>query len=444
MTNMAEKPIDTVGFARLDITPPLGVVIGGSFTARVTKGVIDPLQVNAVAFGAGEKAAVVLVCDLLKLAGEPGEQWPDRLAGELGLEAGSVLIHCTHAHTTPDVGSDLQYDQWLYRRLHDAARLALDDRAPVDDVQWAEGQTHGIVFVRRYWMKDGTVLTNPRYADPELVRPACENDESIRLIRILRRDGKEIALVNFQNHPDCIGGEFISGDFPSQVRRTVEGARDVHCVYLNGAQGQMVPNDKTKPRTVLDGQAKAEDVGERTGQAALELFDKTASTGMTGLSFARRSVELKTKRDPARVPEAERIVALRKAGRSDEEICPTPGLSDFMRKKMANYIVAESKHLCRLEQEKLDFVRATVTVLHFCGLALVGFPGEPFNEVGKYVRAHSKFPATCACCLTNGSMGYFPMEQDYELGGYESFNSPLVKGTTEQLMHLGEQLLASL
>ena len=53
------------GFARLDITPPLGVRLRGYYYIREADGVADPLYVNAVAFGQGERSAVVLVCDLL-------------------------------------------------------------------------------------------------------------------------------------------------------------------------------------------------------------------------------------------------------------------------------------------------------------------------------------------------------------------------------------------
>lgn len=55
------------GFARLDITPPLGVHLGGYFTERIADGVLDPLYVNAVAFGQGENKAVLIVCDMLPL-----------------------------------------------------------------------------------------------------------------------------------------------------------------------------------------------------------------------------------------------------------------------------------------------------------------------------------------------------------------------------------------
>ena len=74
----------------------------------------------------------------------------------------------------------------------------------------------------------------------------------------------------------------------------------------------------------------------------------------------------------------------------------------------------------------------------------MGYPGEPFNEVGKYLRANVPFPVTCVCCQTNDAAAYFPMERDMELGGYERYCSPLAKGTTEELMHAVQKRLSQL
>ena len=74
----------TAVFARLDITPPLGTRVAGYFSARYTKGVLDPLYVRAVAFGEGDKSAVVLSLDLVSLRQEAGEKWPVAVAERLG------------------------------------------------------------------------------------------------------------------------------------------------------------------------------------------------------------------------------------------------------------------------------------------------------------------------------------------------------------------------
>ena len=71
------------GFFELDITPPLGVYIGGGWKARYGQGVLDPLYVNAVAFGDGEKSAVLLVLDNLGLYGVAGETWHKKIVEKL-------------------------------------------------------------------------------------------------------------------------------------------------------------------------------------------------------------------------------------------------------------------------------------------------------------------------------------------------------------------------
>ncbi|MBQ2743084.1 MAG: hypothetical protein IJF32_09795, partial [Oscillospiraceae bacterium] len=53
------------GFARGEITPPLGVSVQGYFEPRTAKGVLDPLLATAVAFDDGEKRAVVMSIDVI-------------------------------------------------------------------------------------------------------------------------------------------------------------------------------------------------------------------------------------------------------------------------------------------------------------------------------------------------------------------------------------------
>ena len=53
------------GFARLDITPPLGTFLSGSYNARYAKGVLDPLELNAIAFSDGETTDLLITADLI-------------------------------------------------------------------------------------------------------------------------------------------------------------------------------------------------------------------------------------------------------------------------------------------------------------------------------------------------------------------------------------------
>ena len=87
------------GFARVDITPPLGIHIQGYFVERIADGVLDPLSANALALSAGGKTALVFGkesaglsredlarCDLVCEIANPGH-----LSYNLGMAASIAL-----------------------------------------------------------------------------------------------------------------------------------------------------------------------------------------------------------------------------------------------------------------------------------------------------------------------------------------------------------------
>ena len=51
------------GFARVDVTPPLGSPMSGYFYKRFAEGVLDPLSLNALAIGNGEERMLIISCD---------------------------------------------------------------------------------------------------------------------------------------------------------------------------------------------------------------------------------------------------------------------------------------------------------------------------------------------------------------------------------------------
>ena len=173
----------TAGFARLDITPFLGVAMAGSFTARGVQGVLDPLYVNTVAFGDGEKSALLVVADLVGIYGAQITECIQAVSEATGVPEEAINLHCTHTHTGPSCSADEQYAAYLKRRLCDAAVMALADRKPVVDVLCAETQTEGLTCVRRFKLSDGTVMTNPSGEWKQMIVDiAGENDESLRLV----------------------------------------------------------------------------------------------------------------------------------------------------------------------------------------------------------------------------------------------------------------------
>ena len=64
--------------------------------------------------------------------------------------------------------------------------------------------------------------------------------------------------------------------------------------------------------------------------------------------------------------------------------------------------------------------------------------------VGRGLKAAEGWDLVMPCCLTNGNEGYFPMQDAYDEGGYESQSSFFKAGVAEFLIDEGCKLLADL
>ncbi len=437
-----------IGVCRLDITPPMGIGLRGYNVDRRADGVLDPIYINTLAFEEDGKKAAVVVCDLLGMYNKRPFEEIKKITAEFGMDEEAMFICSTHTHTGPfiDVAAapgearddDPLYNEWFWRRVRDSVQLALADLTPVKEVRGAEKETKDLAFVRRFQMKDGHYQTWARILDPNILRPASKADESLRTTVFEREDGKEIILVNFQIHPDCIGGTKISADYPGVVRDTVEAARPgSFCVYFDGAEGQMVGTDwfHNHGGNKSDGYGYYRKLGAAIGYEALSCCQRAFPIADAPLSYGRASVTVPTKLDMSLLPEAERIYQLHMEGR-DSEFAKNTG--------EMNCIFSAAREMRRLAQEQLYEMELPISVINFGGLALAGMPGEPFCELGVLVREGSPYEMTYVCCQCNQSMNYYPTAESYEQGGYEPSNSRLKPGAMEALAQLTVDTLKKL
>ena len=72
----------SAGFARVDITPPLGSFMPGYFEDRRAKAVLDPLQINMVAFSDGRTTALVAQYDTVGLSDSVADLMRDAIANK--------------------------------------------------------------------------------------------------------------------------------------------------------------------------------------------------------------------------------------------------------------------------------------------------------------------------------------------------------------------------
>ena len=428
------------GFFRSDITPPLGTHIAGYFRERTAKGILDPLLATCIAFRDGDgNTALVYSLDVIGIRQDTSDPARAVISKMTGVPEQAIFLACTHIHTGPVMASanypcNPEYNAWLFQQLGSMGCMAIQDLAPAELLA-AEGEAKGIAFVRRFRMKDGTIRTNPGALNPDIKAPIGTPDETLRLVRILREGKDEIDIVNFQVHPDVIGGEKYSADFPGFTRRILEGALPgVKVMYLNGAQGDTnhidVSLDPKAPEREFfpaRGYERSRYMGQIIAGGVLKVWKKALPVeGPDRVRFMVRDLDTPFNLpDPSELPEAQRVVALHEAGRDDE--LPGTGMATVT-------VVAEAYRKIRNSKRKDPFHHLHMSAVAVGGVAFAGFPGEPFTDIGRGTRSASPFPVTIACCLVNGSEGYLPMYAAFAEGGYEAKNSNFKPGVAEQLI----------
>ena len=462
----------SVGFARVDITPPLGSFMPGYYVDRRAKKILDPLQINMVAFSDGKTKALVAQYDTEALSDPVADKMRDAIVKATGIDRDAIILHASHTHDGGFLaqktghGSNVQADaratevdrlylDFCVTRSADAAVEAIADLKPAT-LSCGRNVAKRISFVRRYLMKSGKVQTNPGTNNPDIVRAVGTADETVQVLRIDREGAKPICLINFQTHPDVVGGETITADWPGLTRKVFEAATmgEALCLVINGTEGDVnhcnvlpLPGEERDLSRTFDGADRgyghAKHMANVLAASALSVWMKCASVDAGEIRFHVGTVRVPANKakdtDEKNLAWANEVWALHEAGK-DAEISAKYGCYEME----LTTEVARAGRIRNMAKHD-DFHDLPITTIAIGNdIAFCGFPGEPFNDIGVAVRKDSPFKLTILSCLTNGSRGYFPFSDSYKQGGYESATSPfgptvaddLIAGQLKQLRDL--------
>jgi neutral ceramidase len=246
----------SAGWAEVEITPPLGIHLGGR-GGPITKAakVLDPLYAQVTYLKDAKGAAFVLVSlDTVGISHELSDRLRTEIVRELGVEYNLVVINCSHTHSGPYMIRDLMaaagpmppvesdYFKSLTDKIVSATRAAKTNLTPVT-VETFEGASK-IGINRRGRNKQGKVGILPN--------PDGPINEKLWVMKLTPANGRAPAvLFSCACHPVLVygyAGSAISADFPGVTRNTLRGklGRDVHAQFIQGTAGDM------RPRIVAD------------------------------------------------------------------------------------------------------------------------------------------------------------------------------------------------
>lgn len=433
------------GFAKIEITPPLGSNLNGYYRERYAERVIEPLYVSAVAYSDGENTAITMSLDISEILQRDTDEIRAKVAKHTGLPFEAVFLACIHTHTAPVISEipgffkrdEKYYDDFCNKICNCAAEAINDMKDSVVSV--GRGTVEGITFIRRYRMKDGTTVTNPK---PEVLDqvegPIGEADKTVQLIKIQREGAPDIAIVHYANHPDVIGGKGICPDWPGFMRDTLEGAlakeangKGVRVIFFNGAQGDINQWNPMK-QEYLRGLEHSRHMGRVVASAALSVYAYTKPVSCELVQFKQNMARVATAKGTEEDVAKAKILNEKYVAREENTI---PGFT-------FNDVVMARKYI-RLEAVE-PWVDLNVLCISLGDIAFVGLPGEPFTEIGRQIKEQSPFEMTLVCCNANGSEGYFPTDEALSEKGYESASALFLPGVAPEMIQTSLKTLKEL
>ena len=426
------------GCAEVLITPPLGVSMAGYYHDRRADSILDDLYTKALVLSDGQTTAALVVCDLIGLTRSITDRVRRLIAQRLPVPLAQAMICCTHTHTGPILAdwpeagmyADAAYLDVLERKIADAVQLAYQRIQPVSLLAGA-GRVEGIAFNRRWWMKDGSLRTNPPLQSPDLDRPAGPIDPELGILLARDARGAALALVNaYALHADEVGGTAFCADYQGVESRLLKRVLGENVAVLcpNGPCGDINHLDFSKPP---EGQ-KGLQVAERSGSAlAGEAIRRLA--GLQAVPAARLRAGSRTIQGQIRAPSAEDLEWAERAVSGEMSGFDSRGLD-----------VVRAHRMLQIRAQEVSQVPLEVCAFAVGTAAFVGLPGEIFCELGLAIKRGSPFPHTFVAELCNDKAGYVPTRSAYGEGGYEATSSRFAPGTGEQLVEAALDLLAEL
>ncbi|HIE27497.1 TPA: hypothetical protein EYP66_09440 [Candidatus Poribacteria bacterium] len=397
------------GAARSNITPLLGTSLAGYFNDRKAVDVLDDLHAKALVLDNGETKIALVVCDLIVLEGEYVNRARQIIESHCGIPPENVMISCTHTHTGPatagllGVDKEEEYLEFLVPRIADSVQMA---NRRLQDAQIGIGVGHEerLTFNRRYWMKDGTVRTNPGYKNPDIVRPAAPIDPDVGVMRVIGADSQTIALLtNFALH--YVGGgpsDAVSADYFAFWADSIQRMHEEKFIAIlaNGCCGDINNVDVNNPPSRTGGYEHAKHVAAILAADVFSVSENLRFSPECRLAAVREKLNI-----PIRPITNEDVKKARQM---------LNGASEPLNRDQA--YARELLFLAEMEPK----IETEVQVIAINDLAIVALPGEMFVEIGLEIKRQSPFKYTFVVELANDYVGYVPTVKAFDEGGYET------------------------
>jgi hypothetical protein len=408
--------IDSV---RFNITPAYPVSLLGYFNERISTGVADALYCRLLALECKASRFLIVQIDNCLVSTEHAEELRRGICSQTDYAPSELLIYTTHTHTAPALVSfygareEQRYRSELFSRIVDMSKT-LKPQTPCS-VKSTAFRAEGLSHNRRWYMTDGSVVTNPPKGSKDRAKPEGPVDDEVIVIGFFDQDDTALALlVNISNHTDSVGGTEISADWPGFMERRIQEGLEipVNTVTLIAPQGNInhYDFDTTENQTSLD---EARRIGTAYGELVLSNLSACRTVDEVGLHAMLSYVDI--------APRETSDEELRRAREIQQSTAATDESADLKAEDLDTPAVLHifAAQLLAFHEQKPQSYSVPLQVMRMGSIYLCAIPGEPFVELGLDLKKSVAGATVVPVALAGGYVGYIPLEENFDRGGYE-------------------------
>ena len=452
-----------LGAAKTGMTPPKGSIIGDSYGIRVSEGVHDELYIKTLVFEQAGQRVAFITLDVISLPHLLVMTSRALIHKQTGIAVNNIILNATHLHAGPQMNplfwdvvggsaklKSQEYTHKMPELILESVESAISKIQPVH-VSIGNVQETSISFNRRFLMKDGTFKTNPGKLNPNIVRPAGPIDPSLSMVYFESLDKKPVAiLVNFALHVAVVGGNNFSSDFPgvmSDLIGKVKG-EEVVTVFTNGTSGNINHIDVSNSNQ-LSGFDESERIGTILADRVLNALNSLRPIPITSLKATIQAVNLPVFKvvEKLEMIWAKDVISKfgKPKGSGFADVVSAWRILDLVKYQGGLDTRHNSTTTVPLTVDG-SALESEVSVIAFGDqMALVGFPGDAFVELGLGIKLNSPFPFTIVSEQSgNGTLSYIPNKKAFPEGQYEVNSARYRSGGGESLVDAALETLISI
>lgn len=413
-----------IGFAKRDITPPVGTELGGYAGYRPCTGVHDPLSCRAVVMEQDGSRYALAALELMCADESLCSRIAQKVAG-LGIPPEHLVVCAIHSHSAPAglipgegplasvnqaiVPRDPGFGDYMEAVSAAAAEACAEAAARPEGfrVRTARGSLPPIGSERHTGQK----------AAGELTVLQCRTDS-----------GRVLTLYSFPCHPTVMSPAnlLVSADVVGGIEALLDGET---AIFLNGAAGDISTRFTRREASF----AECDRMARMAADSIRSLLQKSPWQLPDPLTGRTASVTL----------QARRVMAPEEAQKQLEEATArwqqalAEGADAGTVRILKSYVEGAGVNLeFSHTMGNIRQLQLPVKLFRFAGLTFVTVPGELYSTLLP--------PDIIPICYANGYYRYIADRHAYEEGHYEAMAAILAPGQGEALMQEITQLLTQL